>query len=81
MVGIRPNPDPDLLDTTRDENKEVAESSFAKPVSEAEIKAKIDNAIPKSTKYKEKCVVELFESWREQRNLKVLTGKTVILPD
>ena len=41
LSGILPNPDLDLLDITKDENKEIAESRFAKPVSEVKIKAKI----------------------------------------
>ena len=49
----------------------MAENRLAKPVSEVEIKAKIGNAVPKSTKYKEKWAVKLFESWREQKNVKL----------
>ena len=44
---------------------------FANPISEVEIQAKIDDAVPKSTKYKEKWAVNLFENWRQQRNEKV----------
>ena len=32
----------------------MAENHFAKPISEVEIQAKIDDAVPKSTKCKEK---------------------------
>ena len=44
---------------------------FAKPISEVQIQAKIVDAVPKSTKYKEKWAVNLFENWRQQRNEKV----------
>ena len=38
---------------------------FSKPISEAQIQAKIGDAGPKSTKYKEKWAVNLFENWRQ----------------
>ena len=38
---------------------------FANPISEVEIQAKIGDAVPKSTKYKEKWAVNLFENWRQ----------------
>ena len=44
---------------------------FAKPIPEVQIQAKIGDAVPKSTKYKEKWAVNLFENWRQQRNEKV----------
>ena len=44
---------------------------FANPTSEVKIQAKIGDAVPKSTKYKEKWAVNLFENWRQQRNEKV----------
>ena len=44
---------------------------FAKQISEVQIQAKIGDAVPKSTKYKEKWAVNLFENWRQQRNEKV----------
>ena len=51
--------------------KDTAENRFANPISEVEIQAKIGDAVPKSTKYKEKWAVNLFENWRQQRNEKV----------
>ena len=44
---------------------------FAAPVSETQVRAKIDDCVPKSTRYKDKWAVALFENWREQRNMKV----------
>ncbi|XP_028409419.1 uncharacterized protein LOC114532024 [Dendronephthya gigantea] len=44
---------------------------FGKPVCETEVRAKIDDCVPKSTRYKDKWAVTLFENWREQRNIKV----------
>ena len=44
---------------------------FATPVSEVKTQAKIGDAVPKSTKYKEKWAVNLFENWGHQRNEKV----------
>ena len=43
---------------------------FAKPISDVQIQAKIGDAVPKSTKYKEKWAANLFENWRQQRNEK-----------
>lgn len=55
-----------------DEQPAVADlNRFAAPVSEIEIRAKIGDCVPKSTKYKDKWAVTLFEDWREQRNMQV----------
>ena len=43
---------------------------FAAPVSEIQVRAKIDDCVPKSTRYKDKWPVALFENWRKQRNMK-----------
>ena len=51
-----------------EKQKDTAENRFANPISEVEIQAKIGDAVPKSTKYKEKWAVNLFENWRQQRN-------------
>ena len=64
----------DMQDITVDEKEYVAKTRFAKPVSDSEIRAKIHDSVPKSTKYKDKWVVDLFESWRGQRNLRVWNG-------
>ena len=47
--------------------KKLLCNRFANPISEVEIQAKIGDAVPKSTKYKEKWAVNLFENWRQQR--------------
>ena len=52
------------------EEKATTENRFAKPISEVHIQAKIGDAVPKSTKYKEKWAVNLFENWKQQRNEK-----------
>ena len=52
---------------------------FAKPISEVQIQAKIGDVVAKSTKYKEKWAVNLFENWRQQRNEKVCNTGSVIL--
>ena len=57
--------------TNNMEEKATTENRFAKPITEVQIQAKIGDAVPKSTKYKEKWAVNLFESWRQQRNEKV----------
>ena len=48
------------------EEKATTENRFAncftKPISEVQIQAKIGDAVPKSTKYKEKSAVNLFEN-------------------
>ena len=41
---------------------------FAAP--EIQVRAKINDCVPKSTRYKDKWPVALFEHWREQRNMK-----------
>ena len=46
-------------------------NSFAKPISKVQIQAKVGDAVPKATKYKEKLAVNLFENWRQQKNGKV----------
>ena len=51
-----------------EKQKATTENRFANPISEVEIQHKIGNAVPKSTKYKEKWTVNLFENWRQQRN-------------
>ena len=58
LLGILPNPE--SSDSTRDEGEEIGKNRFAKPISEVEIQAKIGDAVPKSTKYKEKWAVNLF---------------------
>ena len=70
-------PDEDILALAGDV-KEVEEQPcvtcfdrFAAPVSETEVRGKIEDCVPKSTKYKDKWAVALFENWREQRNMKV----------
>ena len=70
-------PDEDILALAGDV-KEVEEQPcvtgfdrFAAPVSETEVRGKIEDCGPKSTKYKDKWAVALFENWREQRNMKV----------
>ena len=68
MLNIGANGD--MQDITIDEEEHVAETCFAKPVSDSEIRAKIDDSVPKSTKFKDKWAVNLFENWREQRNLR-----------
>ena len=50
------------------EEKATTENRFAKPISEVQIQAKIGDAVPKSTKYKEKWAVSLSENWKQQRN-------------
>ena len=74
-------PDEDILALAGDV-KEVEEQPcvtcfdrFAAPVSETEVRRKIEDCVPKSTKYKDKWAVALFENWREQRNMKVRSIK------
>ena len=50
---------------------EKEKATAKNPISEVEIQAKIGDAVPKSTKCKEKWAVNLFENWRQQRNEKV----------
>ena len=38
----------------------------------------IGDAVPKSTKYKEKWAVNLFENWRQQRNETVCNTRSII---
>ena len=61
--------------TTNMEEKATTENHFAnrfaKPISEVQIQVKVGDAVPKSTKYREKWAVNLFEIWRQQRNEKV----------
>ena len=52
-----------MQDITIDEEEHVAETRFAKPVLDSEIRAKIGDSVPKSTKYKDKWAINLFESW------------------
>ena len=44
---------------------------FSHPIIENEVRTKIDDCVPKSTRYKNKWAVSLFENWREQRNIEV----------
>ena len=54
-----------MLGDNVEKQKATAENRFAKPISDVEIQAKIGDAIPKLTKYKEKCMaVNLFVNWR-----------------
>ena len=69
-------PDKDIFGLAGD-TKEVEEQPivtgfdpFAAPVLETQVRAKIDDCVPKSTRYKDKWDA-MFESWREQRNMKV----------
>ena len=62
-------PDEDILALAGDV-KEVEEQPcvtcfdrFAAPVSETEVRGKIEDCVPKSTKYKDKWAVALFENW------------------
>ena len=52
-----------MQDITIDEEEHVAGTRFAKPVSDSEIRVKIGDYVPKSTKYKNKWAINLFESW------------------
>ena len=70
-----------MQDITIDEEEHVAETRFAKPVLDSEIRAKIGDSVPKSTKYKDKWAVNLFESWRKQRNLRVQNSHGRKYPD
>ena len=63
--------DGQVLNNNMEKEKATAKNRFANPISEVEIQAKIGDAVPKSTKYKEKWAVNLFENWRQQRNEKV----------
>ena len=56
----------------------TTENRFANPISEVEIQAKTGDAISKSTKYKEKWAVNLFENWRQQRNERVSNTGSII---
>ena len=63
--------DEQTLTANVEKQKATAENSFANPISEVEVQSKISDAVPKSTKYKEKWAVHLFENWRQQRNERV----------
>ena len=71
----------DMQDITIDEEEHVAVTRFAKLVSDSEIRSKIGDSVPKSMKYTDKCAVNLFESWREQRNLGVWNSRGSKYPD
>ena len=74
-------PDEDIRALAGDINEVEGQPSatgfdrFAAPVSETEVRAKIDDCVSKSTRYKDKWAVALFENWREQRNMKVRSIK------
>ena len=63
--------DEQTLTANVEKQKDTAENRFASPISVVKIQAKIGDAAPKSTKYKEKWAANLFENWRQQRNERV----------
>ena len=71
----------EMQDITIDEVEHVADTRFAKPVSDSEIRSKIGDSVPKSAKCTDKWAVNLYESWREQRNLRVWNSRGSKYPD
>ena len=63
--------DEPVLNINVEKEKPLVTNPFANPISDIEIQAKVDDAVPKATKYKDKWAVNLFECWRQQRNARV----------
>ena len=64
-------PNRDVWDINIHEKQPVVVNRFAMPVSDIETQAKIGDCVAKSTKYKDKWALNMFENWRQQRNKKV----------
>ena len=61
----------DKIQAVEEQPSATSFNCFAAPVSEMELREKINDCVPRSTRYEVKWAVSLFESRREQRNMRV----------